>query len=149
MHLTCLDELDPLLLPLCTDGGRGGAASSLLLLFVPWVILMRNFRSAFSFYPWPCWVGIYGWSLLSSLDFGRFSCCFYHLFGVLMGANRNHFANIFYFLIIGLIILCTTCWSTSYAPFNTTHCSPFAHAHHTSKSPPRIPRPFRCLEIGR
>ena len=42
MHLTCFDEPDPLLLPLCTDGGRGGgAASSLLRLFVPWVILIR------------------------------------------------------------------------------------------------------------
>jgi hypothetical protein len=101
MHLTCLDVLDPLLLPLCTDGGRGGAASSLLRLFVPWVILIRKCCSCFSV------------SLLSrdmwyhsSLQSGRFLCCFYHFLGVQMGANRNHFANIFYFLIIGLIILC-------------------------------------------
>lgn len=43
IHLTCFDEPDPLLLPLCTDGGRGGAgASSLPRLFVPWVILIRK-----------------------------------------------------------------------------------------------------------
>ena len=47
MHLTCFEEPDPLLPPLCTDGGRGGGcwpASSLPRLFVPWVILIRSLR---------------------------------------------------------------------------------------------------------